>query len=326
MHKTSYCEAILAGFEYVLERHTNAFVIGQGLWSPWYVGNSMKGLEKKFGKDRIIDSPVSELAVTGLGVGAGLNSSKAVVVHPRMDFMILALDPIVNQAAKWSDMLNTDKKPAITIRSIINRGGGQGAQHSQALHSWLGHIPGLNVLMPGTVSDARDLLIGAVLSDSPCIYIDDRWLYDEVSEIGEPHDVDLSSITPKVLVSGSDITVAAIGYSVKLALEAADLLRKSSISVEVVDMRSASRSNWASLTDSVLKTGRLLAVDGGWAHCGFSAEILAHCHESISFNDFKCTSARVTIQDTAAPAARALETKYYPSSDQVIKKILSMAS
>ena len=136
MKKHNYGTAILEAFEYLLGKYPESFVIGQGLWSPWYVGNSMTNLDKKFGADRVIDTPVSESACTGAAVGASLAGMKPIVVHPRMDFMIYAMDAIVNQAAKWSHMLGGQAHPGLTIRSIINRGGEQGAQHSQALHAW----------------------------------------------------------------------------------------------------------------------------------------------------------------------------------------------
>jgi acetoin:2,6-dichlorophenolindophenol oxidoreductase subunit beta len=179
----NYGTAILAAFEYLLERYPEVFVIGQGLWSPWYVGNSMTALDKKFGAHRVIDTPVSESACTGAGVGAALAGMKPIVVHPRIDFMLYAIDAVVNQAAKWSHMTGGQAHPGVTIRAIINRGGEQGAQHSQALHAWFAHIPGLRVVMPATVADARDLLIASVLCRDPVVYIDDRWLYDLTDEL-----------------------------------------------------------------------------------------------------------------------------------------------
>ena len=187
-----YGEAIRAGFVYLLEKYPEVFAIGQGLWSPWYVGNSMTDLDKIFGRNRIIDSPVSESACTGVAVGASLFGYRPIIVHPRMDFMLLAVDQIVNQAAKWSNMLGGQSSPAVTIRAIINRGGEQGAQHSQSLHAWFAHVPGLRVVMPASVQDARDLLIASVLSDDPVMFIDDRWLYDREASlppiVERPHD------------------------------------------------------------------------------------------------------------------------------------------
>ena len=158
--KTAYGIAIREAFQYLLENHAEVFTIGQGLWSPWYVGNSMTDLDKEFGKDRVIDTPVSELATTGAALGAALCGYRPIVIHPRVDFMLLATDQIVTQAAKWRYMFGGDVAVPLTIRGIINRGGEQGAQHSQALHSWFAHIPGLRVVMPATPADARDLLIG----------------------------------------------------------------------------------------------------------------------------------------------------------------------
>ena len=167
----NYGQAICEGFEYLLRNYSEVFVIGQGLWSPWYVGNSMTDLEKKFGTDRVIDTPVSESATTGAALGAGLAGMKPIIVHPRMDFMLYGVDAIVNQAAKWCHMMGGQDYSSLTIRAIINRGGEQGAQHSQALHAWFAHIPGLRVVMPSTVVDARNLLISSVLSQDPIIYI-----------------------------------------------------------------------------------------------------------------------------------------------------------
>ena len=233
----NYGEAILAAHEFLLENYANTFVIGQGVWSPWYVGSTMKDLEVKFGRERVIETPVSENASTGLAVGASLCGYRPIVVHPRMDFMLFAMDPIVNQAAKWGAMFGGRARPAVTVRGIINRGGEQGAQHSQALHSWFAHIPGLRVVMPATVSDARDLLIAAVLSDDPVLYVDDRWLYDDRAALGPAAPVDMRTVGPKVLREGKDVTLVGAGWTTKLALEASLLLEKEGISAEVIDLR-----------------------------------------------------------------------------------------
>ncbi len=162
LDSTTYAAAIREGFRYLLSHHAEVFAIGQGLWSPWYVGTTMRDLDTEFGPERVIDTPVSELACTGAALGASLCGYRPIVIHPRMDFMLLATDQIVNQAAKWSYMLGGAQRPALTIRGIINRGGEQGAQHSQALHAWFAHVPGLRVVMPSTQKDARDLLIASV--------------------------------------------------------------------------------------------------------------------------------------------------------------------
>ena len=316
--KHNYGTAILAAFEYLLEKYPEVFVIGQGLWSPWYVGNSMTDLDKRFGTKRIIDTPVSESACTGAAVGASLAGMKPIVVHPRMDFMLYAMDAIVNQAAKWSHMVGGQAHPSVTIRSIINRGGEQGAQHSQALHAWFAHIPGLRVVMPSTVADARDLLIASVLSPDPVVYIDDRWLYDQTAELGPVVELDLAREGPKLLSEGADITIVGSSYSTYLAMQAREKLIHAGHSVEVVDLRVLNPFQPEVVIQSVKKTGRLLVVDGGWRTCGVSAEVLASVVEAVPPGTLIRPPVRVTLPDAPAPTSRNLELLYYPDVSRVL--------
>ncbi len=324
--KTSYSGAILSAFQFLLSEFEDVFVLGQGVWSPWYVGDTMANLEKDFGKDRVMDTPVSELGSTGLAVGASLCGYRPIVIHPRMDFMILAADTIVNQAAKWRHMLGGKRSPGLTIRSIVNRGGEQGAQHSQSLHSWFAHIPGLRVVMPYSVADARDLLIASVLSDDPVLYIDDRWLYEQEAEL-EPINIDkafsLEAIEPNVVREGSDYTLVGSGYSVALCVSAAEILASQhGISAEVMDLRMLNPLVPNRIIDSVSKTGRLLAVDGGWKTCGMAGEIISLVSESIDPSGLKCKPGRVTLPDCPAPTSKTLEGEYYPKCEQLVEHVL----
>lgn len=326
MREFNYGTAILSAFDYLLENYPEVFVIGQGLWSPWYVGNSMTDLDIKFGVERIIDTPVSESASTGAAVGASLAGMRPIVVHPRIDFMLYAMDSIVNQAAKWSHMVGGQAHPAVTIRGIINRGGEQGAQHSQALHSWFAHIPGLRVVMPSTVQDARDLLIASVLCDDPVIYIDDRWLYSQVDQLGAVVELDLRDQGPKCLCEGDDITIAASGYSTLLAIKAREVLRSKGVSAEIVDLRVLNPFDPTRVVESVRKTGRLLAVDGGWKTCGMSSEVIASVVERLRPTDLRAAPARVTLPDAPAPSSIVLEKIYYPDEDLVVAAALKLTS
>jgi len=317
----SYGTAILSAFEYLLDHYPEVFVIGQGLWSPWYVGNSMTDLDKKYGVQRIIDTPVSEAACTGAAVGASLAGMKPIVVHPRMDFMLYAMDAIVNQAAKWSHMVGGQDHPGLTIRAIINRGGEQGAQHSQALHSWFAHVPGLRVVMPATVADARDLLIASVLSPDPVMYIDDRWLYKQTDYLLPVKIQDLSQEGPRVIADGGDVTIVGMGHSTKLALTARCVLAEKGISAEVVDLRVLNPFDAEVITQSVNKTGRLLVVDGGWRTCGMAGEVIASVAENVSAKRWKNAPVRITLPDAPAPASRILEKIYYIEVDQIISAV-----
>ncbi|MEM8647264.1 MAG: transketolase C-terminal domain-containing protein [Pseudomonadota bacterium] len=322
----SYADGILEGFRYLLATYPKCFTIGQGLWSPWYVGTTMKDLDKEFGKDRVIDTPVSELATTGAAIGASLHGYRPIVIHPRMDFMLLASDPIVNQAAKWRHMLGGAVSPAVTIRSIINRGGEQGAQHSQALHAWYAHIPGLRVVMPATPADARDLLISATLCDDPVVYIDDRWCYEWTDDVGEIIERPLEQQGPKVLRAGTDVTIAAAGYSTRLALDAAKVLEASGVSAEVVDVRVLNPFDSDPIVQSVEKTGRFAAIDGGWSTCGFSAELLATVAEKVAPQKLKAPSVRITLPDAPAPTSKALEEVYYPDDNLIAERLRALAA
>lgn len=278
----------------------------------------MTDLDKRYGKHRIIDTPVSESACTGAAVGASLAGMKPIVVHPRIDFMLYAMDAVVNQAAKWSHMVGGQAHPGVTIRGIVNRGGEQGAQHSQALHSWFAHVPGLRVVMPATVADARDLLIASVLSPDPVIYIDDRWLYDQTDELKPVVELDLAQEGPRVLVGGTDITIVGSSFSTHLAMQAREKLAASGHSAEVVDLRVLNPFRPEVILESVKKTGRLLVVDGGWRTCGMSAEVLASVAERLPPQALVRAPVRVTIPDAPAPTSRNLESLYYPNVSRVV--------
>ena len=317
----SYGQAIRDGFAWLMSRYQEVFAIGQGLWSPWYVGNSMTDLDKEFGRGRVLDTPVSEAACTGAALGAALCGYRPIVVHPRVDFMLLALDQIVNQAAKWRHMLGGGTGPRITIRAIVNRGGEQGAQHSQALHAWFAHVPGLRVVMPATPTDARDLLIASVLCDDPVLYIDDRWLYEEREPAAAARALDLRTEGPIRRREGCDLTLVGASYSTRLALQAADRLAVQGLSCDVWDVRIVNPLDVAEIIASVARTGRLCVIDGGWRSCGLAGEISARAAESLSPATWRAPPLRITLPDAPAPTSAALEARYYPDVDSIVSRV-----
>ena len=319
--KYNYGTAILSGFNYLLKNYKEVFVIGQGLWSPWYVGNTMTDLDKKYGIERIIDTPVSESACTGTAVGASLTGMKPIVVHPRMDFMMYAMDAIVNQAANWSHMFGGQASPNLTIRAIINRGGEQGAQHSQALHAWFAHVPGLRVVMPSTVADARDLLVSSVLCKDPVIFIDDRWLYSQEDYLPPIVETNLLSLKPKISLRGKDITIVASGHSSLLARNAGKFLKKINIQAEIIDTRILNPLDIKIILNSVKKTKNLLVVDPGWITGGFSAEIIAKVLEKLPAKTLKNSPMRLGLPNAPAPTSSVLEKNYFTNTSDIIKAI-----
>ena len=322
---TTYAAGILEAYEYLLTNHKDFFIIGQGLWSPWYVGATMTDLDKKFGKERIIDCPVSELATTGATIGAAICGYRPMIVHPRVDFMLLAVDQIVTQAAKWRYMFGGNSSAPATFRAIINRGGEQGAQHSQSLHSWFAHIPGLKVVMPYTAKDARNLMIASVLSNDPVMFIDDRWLYEKEEEHTNIEILDLNNIKPQKLRSGDDITLVGISYTSLLCEKAcATLENKHKISSDFFDIRVLNPLKIDDILESVQKTGRLLVVDGDWESCGMASEIITRVLEKIEINLLKAAPRRITLPNAPAPTSKILEDNYYIKETDIIASILQI--
>lgn len=312
MRSLNYAQAIREAHAQLLAGDARVFVIGQGLWSPWYAGTSLQDLEKEFGRHRLIDSPVCENATTGAAIGAAIAGMRPIVFHPRMDFMLLAVDPIVNQAANWSYMFGGHVSVPVVIRAVINRGGEQGAQHSQALQAFFAHVPGIKVVMPSTPFDAKGLLIAAVRDGNPVMYIDDRWLYAETG--GVPEEMYSVAIgQAAVRRTGSDLTLVASSYMALEAVRAGELLAQQGIDVEVIDLRSVKPWDRGAVYDSVRKTGHLVVADGGWATCGVSAEIAA-CVASDAFHHLRAPIARVTPPEAAAPSSASLERAYYPDA------------
>lgn len=324
MRRLTYVEAIREAHAQLLRTDPRVFVIGQGVWSPWYAGGSLHDLEKDFGRDRVIDSPVSENATTGAGVGAALVGMRPIVFHPRMDFMLLAVDPIVNQAANWSYLFAGQAKVSIVIRAVINRGGEQGAQHSQALQAFFAHTPGLKVVMPATPHDAKGLLVAAVEDDGPVMYIDDRWLYDEEGPVSE----ELFSVPigkAAIRRQGDDVTIVTSSFMVVESTKAAEALAQRGIRAELIDLRTVKPWDEEAVVASVQKTGRLLAVDGGWKTCGVAAEIAATVAEE-AFHDLRSPVRRVALPEAPAPTSPVLERCYYPDAETIAAAVEKMVA
>jgi len=313
--KLSYSLAINEALRQVMAEDERVFVIGQGVKSPWYVGNTTRDLLRRFGPERVIDTPVSENAMTGAAVGAAITGMRPVAVYPRMDFMMYAFDPIINEAANWYYMSGGKESVPVVIWGIINRGGEQAAQHSQAIHAMFAHAPGVKVVMPSAPYDAKGLMIAAIRDDNPVVYIDDRWLYGLEEEV--PKEVYEVPIGKGIIrKKGKDLTLVSSSYMVIKSLEASEILQKGGVSVEVIDLRTVKPIDEDLILNSVKKTGRLVVVDGGWRFCGYAAEISTLVSEHI-FKYLKAPIKRITLPDVPAPASRSLEEAYYPTHEQV---------
>jgi acetoin:2,6-dichlorophenolindophenol oxidoreductase subunit beta len=322
MRRLSYAQAIREAHAQLLAGDPRVFILGQGLWSPWYAGTSMHDLDKEFGRERVIDSPVAENATTGAAIGAALAGMRPIVFHPRMDFMLLAADPVINQAANWSYMFAGRVSAPVVIRSVINRGGEQGAQHSQALHAMFMHVPGLKVVMPSTAHDAKGLLIAAVQDGNPVLYIDDRWLYDTTDDVPEEmYAVPIGKAA--VRRRGRDVTIVATSYMAAEAVKAVATLGTQGIDAELVDLRSLKPWDRDTVFASVVRTGRLVVADAGWQTAGVAAEIVAAIACEI-FDALKAPAVRVCLPDVPAPVSRPSEAAYYVGADNLVAAVEKM--
>jgi len=314
--KLQYSLALNEALHQMMESDPSVFLIGQGVKSPWYVGNTAQGLLDRFGETRVIDTPVSENAVTGAAVGAAIAGMRPVVVHPRMDFMFYAFDPIINEAANWHYMNGGKASVPVVIWGIINRGGEQAAQHSQALHSMFAHVPGLKVVMPATPYDAKGLMIAAIRDPNPVVYIDDRLLYRQEGEVPEEiYEVEIGK--GNILKEGKDVTVVAVSYMVSEAQKAVMELAAAGIDAELLDLRTVKPLDEELLLASVKKTGRLVVADVGWKTCSIAAEVSALVSEN-AFEYLKAPIRRVTLPDCPAPASAVLEKVFYRDSRAVV--------
>jgi len=317
VRELSYAQALNEGARQLMARDERVFILGQGVVSPWYVGMTTVGLRDQFGKKRVVDTPVSEDSVTGMALGAAIAGMRPIVVHPRMDFALLAMEQLIGQASNLHYMSAGQVTVPLTARLIVNRGGEQAAQHSQSLQALFAHIPGLKVVMPSTPYDAKGLLIASVYDDNPVIFIDDRWLYNDVGPV--PEEMYQVPIGRGVVTrEGQDVTVVASSYLAAEAQRTAMQLESRGIDAEIIDLRTVKPIDSGVIVESVKKTGRLLVIDGGWAACGVSAEVAALVAESDAVQYLKAPVRRLTLPPAPAPMSAVLEQAYYHDAEDII--------
>ena len=318
--KITYSQAILEAQHYLLKKYKDFIILGQGVTSPWYVGDTMTDLNLKYPK-RVLETPVCENASTSIAFGSSIAGLKTLIIHPRMDFMLYAIDAIVNQASKWSGMFGEKIKTPITIRSIINRGNEQGAQHSQSLQSWFVHVPGINVITPYSPIDARDLLISSVLENEPVLFIDDRWLYETQEEYKPIKIRNIKKEKAKKICLGSHYTIVSYGYGSLISFEVSKVLKKKyKINVEVIDLKVLSNIDYQTINKSLKKTKKLLVLDYAWGKCGIASEVISN----ISINDKakQFSYKKVTFPFFTTPTATNLENFFYPSVKELERIII----
>jgi len=319
----SYSEAIREGLDMAMESDSSVIVIGEGVPDPKSIFNTTAGLLDKYGSGRVFDMPISENGLTGVCIGAAMAGMRPVMVHQRIDFAMLAMDQLVNNAAKWSYMFDGKVSVPLVIRLLIGRGWGQGPQHSQSLQAIFAHIPGLKVVMPATARDAKGMMIAAIEDPNPVIFIEHRWLHHINDTVPEDY-YSISLDRARIMLEGADVTIAAFSLMAIESLIAARALLPIGIHAEVIDMRSVSPLDVETVLDSVRKTGRLVVADTAHQTGSIAGELISRVVEQ-SCSCLKSNPIRIASPDHPAPTSQFMTRDYYPGPDEIVDAVLKLA-
>ena len=318
----TYAQAINEALAQAMEMDESVICYGLGVPDPKGVFGTTVGLQERFGEARVFDMPASENAMTGVAIGASLNGIHPVMTHQRVDFFLLAMDQLVNNAAKWHYMFGGQASVPITIRLIIGRGWGQGPTHSQSLQALFAHIPGLKVVMPATAADAKGLLLSSIFDDNPVIFLEHRWLHNLEGDVPEG-DFRVPIGKAQRLKSGEDISIVSLSYMTIEALHAIDFMADIGISCDLIDLCSVKPIDWEMVFDSVRKTGRLLALDTGAFTGSIAGEIIARVSTEC-FDSLIQAPQRIALPDFPTPTSPALTKDFYAGAVEIANIVGNM--
>lgn len=320
--QTNSASEILRVLDRNLKENPKFLISGLGVADPKGVFGTTLGLSEKYGVQRVLETPTSENAMTGVGVGLAISGFRPLMVHQRLDFFILAMDQLVNSAAKWHFMFGSQNSVPITIRLITGRGWGQGPTHSQNLHSWFAHIPGLKVVMPSFASEVASLLQASIDDPNPVIFIEDRWIHNQQVDLADPRiDKPIDLGRAQVCTSGTQITVVSSGYMSIESLKAVNYLNSKGISVELIDLRTIKPLDMETILVSVEKTKNLLVVDSSNEIASFGKEIIAN---TLMKSDTQLLNRPilVSLPDVPEPTSHGVIGQYRVSAVKIAQSIL----
>jgi pyruvate dehydrogenase E1 component beta subunit len=326
----TYSQALNEALREEMRRDSNVFVMGEdvGIWGDGGgVFSVTKGLIDEFGPERVRDTPISEEGITGLAVGAALTGLRPVVELMYFDFVTMAMDPLVNQAAKLRYMFGGQVHVPMVLRSNIGPSGGKAAQHSQSLETWMMHVPGLKVVLPTTPYDAKGMLKAAIRDGNPVIFLEHKLLYFQKGEVPEGEYV-VPLGRASVRRSGRDATIVATQWMLQLALRVADRLSEDGIELEVIDLRSLVPLDIETVVDSVRRTNRLLICHEAVERAGWAAEVAMQVMER-AFDDLDAPIARVCAKNVPVPFSQPLEDVVVPGEDDIqaaVRRLLARES
>ena len=318
----SYSAAIHEALTYSLESYPEVVLIGEGVPDPKGIFATTTGLRERFGAERILDMPLAENGMTGICIGAALHGMRPVLVHQRIDFALLAMDQMVNNAAKWHFMFNGQAHVPLVIRMIIGRGWGQGPQHSQHLHGLFAQIPGLKVVMPATAHDAKGMMIAAIEDNNPVLFIEHRWLHPMIDFV--PERAYRCALHGAVIRRCGDVlTIAALSHMVIEAMRVAEVFADHGFEIEIIDVRSVNPLDTDNILDSITRTGKLLVADTA---CGISSpgnRIISQVIQS-GFDHLTAAPRLLATPDHPVPTSHFLAEKYYPGAIDIAQQVIEL--
>jgi len=320
--KLTMAEAIREAMSQEMRRDPKVFLAGEDIGILGGAFGVTGKMIEEFGKDRMLVTPISETAIAGIGVGAATAGYRPIVEIMFADFLGVAMDEIVNQAAKMRYMFGGRIKVPMVVRTACGAGVSGAGQHSQTLEAWVAHIPGLKVVYPSNAYDAKGLLISSIRDDNPVIFFEHKFIYGMSTEVPE-EEYTIPLGQAKLVREGKDATVVAWGLMVYKALKAAEDLEKQGIMVDIIDIRSMVPLDAESIINSVKKTGNLVIVQEAYRTAGFAGEIAAIVAEE-AFDFLKSPITRITAPNTTIPLSPILEDEFIPSPAKIVDAILRM--
>lgn len=318
----SLSQAVNEALAEELRRDPTVFVIGEDVAEAGTPFKVLSGLVEEFGPERVIDSPISEPGITGIGLGAAMTGMRPVVDIMFGDFLTLVMDQLANQAAKIHYMSGGRLRAPLTVRTTLGATRRSAAQHSQSLHAWVAHVPGVKVVVPSTPYDAKGLLKTAIRDDNPVVFFEDKMMFATKGPVPS-EEYTLPFGAADVKREGEDVTIVATSSMVFVALEAAELLAAEGVSAEVVDPRTLVPLDSETLIASARKTGRALVVDEGHRSYGASAELAAGIADG-AFYDLDAPVKRLAALDVPVPFSPVLEDQTVPTPEVVYQTALSL--
>lgn len=318
MRSLKYSSAINEALDISMGKDKNVIILGLGADDPKGIFGTTLGLNKKY-PNRVFDVPTAENGLTGICIGLATEGFKPVLSHQRVEFALLSLEQIFNQASKWNFMSAGQKQVPIVIRLIIGRGWGQGPQHSQSLEAIFAHIPGLIVVSPSTAYDAKGMMISSIKNKNPVIFFEHRWLHENFGNVPKGY-YEESILKAKYLKSGKDISLISSSFMAIECLKAAKELEKINIKCEVVDLRVLRPIDKRAIIKTANKTKKILIVDNGISSFGISAEVISILIDNCDYKFLKI--ARLGLPDVPIPSTRSLAKYIYPTYIGIMKKVL----